>query len=229
MKPLLSESEDKHSLQLLGRASVQIVHDLKNHLNGLKLYATFLRKRIEKGERPADELETITKLLAGIDRTAESLSLISEYGEPVSLKHQNATNIEQVMRGVVANLNEDVVAKTERAAITLESGSEVLLSEVDTPLLTGALKSISTVAANLFRRRQKDNPLKIQVSCDTSGERHDAIIDWHVLDSIDHDPFCSFAGADEIRMALAAKVIEAHGGSAERRNGFLRVRLPLIK
>jgi len=229
MKPLLSESEDKHSLQLLGRASVQIVHDLKNHLNGLKLYATFLRKRIEKGERPADELETITKLLAGIDRTAESLSLISEYGEPVSLKHQNATNIEQVMRGVVANLNEDVVAKTERAAITLESGSEVLLSEVDTPLLTGALKSISTVAANLFRRRQKDNPLKIQVSCDTSGERHDAIIDWHVLDSVDHDPFLSFAGADEIRMALAAKVIEAHGGSAERRNGFLRVRLPLIK
>ena len=229
MKPLLSESEDKHSLQLLGRASVQIVHDLKNHLNGLKLYATFLRKRIEKGERPADELETITKLLAGIDRTAESLSLISEYGEPVSLKHQNATNIEQVMRGVVANLIEDVVAKTERAAITLETGSEVLLSEVDTPLLTGALKSISTVAANLFRRRQKDNPLKIQVSCDTSGERHDAIIDWHVLDSIDHDPFCSFAGADEIRMALAAKVIEAHGGSAERRNGFLRVRLPLIK
>ena len=229
MKPLLSESEDKHSLQLLGRASVQIVHDLKNHLNGLKLYATFLRKRIEKGERPADELETITKLLAGIDRTAESLSLLSEYGEPVSLKHQNATNIEQVMRGVVANLNEDVVAKTERAAITLETASEVLLSEVDTPLLTGALKSISTVAANLFRRRQKDNPLKIQVSCDTSGERHDAIIDWHVLDSIDHDPFCSFAGADEIRMALAAKVIEAHGGSAERRNGFLRVRLPLIK
>ena len=143
MKPLLSESEDKHSLQLLGRASVQIVHDLKNHLNGLKLYATFLRKRIEKGERPADELETITKLLAGIDRTAESLSLISEYGEPVSLKHQNATNIEQVMRGVVANLNEDVVAKTEHAAITLETGSEVLLSEVDTPLLTGAQRVAS--------------------------------------------------------------------------------------
>ena len=217
-------------MQLLGRASVQIVHDLKNQLNGLKLYATFLRKRIEKGERPADELETITKLLAGIDRTAESLSLLSEYGEPVSLKHQDATNIEQVMRGVVANLNEEVVANTtERAAITLEADPGVLLSEVDPPLLTGALKSISTVAAQLFKRRQKDSPLKIQLSCDTSGERHDAIIDWHLLDSIDHDPFRSFAGADEIRMALAAKVIEAHGGSAERRNGFLRVRLPLIK
>ena len=31
---------------------MQIVHDLKNQLNGLKLYATFLRRRIEKD--PAD-------------------------------------------------------------------------------------------------------------------------------------------------------------------------------
>ena len=76
MKPLLSESEDNRSLQALGRASVQIVHDLKNQLNGLKLYATFLRKRLEKGERPADELETVGKLIAGIDRTAADLSLL---------------------------------------------------------------------------------------------------------------------------------------------------------
>ena len=38
---------------------MQIVHDLKNQLNGLKLYATFLRRRIEKNERPGDEQETI--------------------------------------------------------------------------------------------------------------------------------------------------------------------------
>ena len=61
MKPLLSESEDYDALFALGRASVQIVHDLKNQLNGLKLYATFLRKRSEKSERPGDELETINK------------------------------------------------------------------------------------------------------------------------------------------------------------------------
>jgi len=65
MKPLLSESEDNDTLRTLGQASVQIVHDLKNQLNGLKLYATFLRNRMEKSERPADELETINKLIAG--------------------------------------------------------------------------------------------------------------------------------------------------------------------
>ena len=53
MKPILSQTEDKSTLQDLGRASIQIVHDLKNQLNGLKLYATFLRKRLEKSAKNA--------------------------------------------------------------------------------------------------------------------------------------------------------------------------------
>ena len=79
MKPLLSEANDDDALRLLGRASVQVVHDLKNQLNGLKLYATFLKKRLEKGERPADELETVTKLITGLDRMAKDVSLITQF------------------------------------------------------------------------------------------------------------------------------------------------------
>ena len=91
MKPLLSESKDNDALRALGQASVQIVHDLKNQLNGLKLYATFLRKRLAKSERPADELETINKLIAGLDRTARDVSMIAEYGRPLQLKKQPGT------------------------------------------------------------------------------------------------------------------------------------------
>jgi len=226
MKPLLSESEDNDSLQSLGRASVQIVHDLKNQLNGLKLYATFLRKRIEKAERPADELETIKKLIAGIDRTAESLSLLSEYGQPLTLKKEAATDLQQMLRGVVAKLSEN--ASTEAAPIVIDTGPTPLFGEVDTALLAEALMSISTGAVKLFKAKKKQGSLRVQLSSEQTGQRHDAIIDWHVLDSIDHDPFHSFAGTDEIRMSLAARVIEAHGGAAERRNGYLRVRLPLV-
>lgn len=230
MKPLLSESEDNRSLQALGRASVQIVHDLKNQLNGLKLYATFLRKRMEKGERPADELETMGKLIAGIDRTAADLSLLSDFGRPLELKKQGATDIEQMLRGVVAKVNaEGATPAPERHAIILESKAAPLLAEVDAGLLAESLKSISTGAVKLFKARANEGPLKVNLSSETSGEHQDGIIDWHVLDSVDHDPFHSFAGTDEIRLSLAAKVIEAHGGSAERSNGFLRVRLPLIK
>ena len=65
MKPIKSLIQDDAALKEIGRASIQIVHDLKNQLNGLKLYATFLRKRLEK-ER--DQLEknvaNITRQLA---------------------------------------------------------------------------------------------------------------------------------------------------------------------
>ena len=57
--------------------------------------------------------------------------------------------------------------------------------------------------------------------------RRDGVIEWRVFDSSDHDPFHSFAGSNEIRLSLAARVIEAHGGSAQRQNGALCVRLPL--
>ena len=228
MKPLLSESEDNNSLQALGRASVQIVHDLKNQLNGLKLYATFLRRRLEKGDRPADELETINKLILGIDRTAEDLSLLSEYGQPLALRKHGA-DLQQMLRGVVANLNGNAAAQTVNGALmVVEAEDAPLLGEVDTVLLAEALKSISVGAVKLFKSRKKEGALKVQLSSDKTGLHRDGIIEWQLLDSVDHDPFRSFAGTDEIRMSLAAKVIEAHGGTAERLNSTLRVRLPLI-
>ena len=218
-------------MQALGRASVQIVHDLKNQLNGLKLYATFLRKRLEKGERPADELETIGKLIAGIDRTAADLSLLSDFGRPLELKKQGATDIKQMLRGVVANLNAEAThSPAEGEAIIIEAEAPPLLAEVDAVLLAESLKAISLGALKLLKARKNDGrPLQVHLSSEASGQQHQGVIDWQVLDSVDHDPFHSFAGTDEIRLSLAAKVIEAHGGSAERSNGFLRVRLPLVK
>src|SRR3954454_720950 len=95
MKPLKSEITDTSTLEELGRASVQIVHDLKNQLNGLKLYATFLRKRMEKSERPVDELETIGKLIVGLERAAGDMTTLVRLARPIELRRQQAdlTNI----------------------------------------------------------------------------------------------------------------------------------------
>ena len=54
-----------------------------------------------------------------------------------------------------------------------------------------------------------------------------AVIEWSGLRELDHDPFRSFAGSDEIRLALAAKIIEAHGGSAKFMDSKFVVVLPL--
>src|ERR671915_2313575 len=100
MKPLKTELADPETLRELGSASVQIVHDLKNQLNGLKLYATFLRKRMEKSERPADEQETIAKLIAGLERAAADMTTLVRYSRPVELRRQAVADLFKILSEV---------------------------------------------------------------------------------------------------------------------------------
>jgi signal transduction histidine kinase len=232
MKPLLSESEDHEALRILGRASVQIVHDLKNQLNGLKLYATFLKKRMEKGERSTEELDTINKLIAGLDRTARDASMIAEYGRPLQLQKQAGTDLEKIMRQIATGLNAEgefpapTTSGGARRSVVITSVSAPLLGEFDPPVLADALKSISLGAMKLLTNKA-EGALEIHLRYEVHESKRDGVIEWKVSDSSDHDPFHSFAGSNEIQLSLAARVIEAHGGSANRENGALCVRLPL--
>src|ERR1700682_817899 len=98
MKPLIAEEQDGITLQNLGRASLQIIHDIKNQLNGLKLYPTFLRKRMEKIEQAVEEQETVTKLIAGLDRAAGDLTVLVQYGRPLELHKQQGIDVQKLLR-----------------------------------------------------------------------------------------------------------------------------------
>jgi light-regulated signal transduction histidine kinase (bacteriophytochrome) len=226
MKPLLSKTEDRDALQTLGRASLQIVHDLKNQLNGLKLYATFLRRRMEKSDRPIDEQETVAKLMAGLERAAADLSTLVQFGRQVEVKKQPGVDLQKLMRGVVTGLSEHTSATGALAGqIALEPSLTPLVGEFDPIMLSDALKAISLGALKIRQHQDKEPVLNVRLQQNESD--HAAIIEWLGLKSLDHDPFAAFAGSDEIRMSLAAKIISAHGGEASRVEGALRVSLPL--
>ena len=227
MKPLLTLPQDSNSLQTLGRASLQIVHDLKNQLNGLKLYATFLRKRMEKTEHPPDEIETVTKLIAGLDRAAGDLSTLVDFGRPLELRRQTNVDVQKLMRGIAANFAEGTRATGALSgALVIEADSSPMLGDFDPTALGDALRSISVGAVKLAQGSDAKGAQLVRLSSD--GPDHGAvIIEWEGISKPDHDPFSSLAGSVEIRMSLAAKVIEAHGGSAEQRESTIRVRLPL--
>jgi signal transduction histidine kinase len=217
MKTVMSRPEDNERLQDLGRASMQIVHDLKNQLNGLKLYATFLRRRIEKTERPGDEQETIVKLINGLDRTAEDLSTIVRYGQPVELKKQAGVEVDKVLRAVCASFNE------AGSAIVFQGNSDGIQGNVDLFKVTDAFKWLS--AGAIKHRQGEDGDTDVLVSAGADGDQ--AVIEWTGLRQLNHDPFRAFSGSDEIKLALAAKIIEAHGGSAKFIDRKFVVLLPL--
>lgn len=213
----MSRTEDSESLQDLGRASIQIVHDLKNQLNGLKLYATFLRRRIEKSDRPDDEQETIVKLISGLDRAATDLSMIVELGREIELKKQPGFEVGKVLRNLCSSF------QATDAQVVCESDADSIQGDFDHSKLTDAIKSMF---AGAIKFKKKDDPAQaLKVSLKTSD--NNAVIEWSGLRPLDHDPFRTFAGSDEIRLSMAKKIIEAHGGSTELADHKLVVVLPL--
>jgi hypothetical protein len=200
---------------------VQIVHDLKNQLNGLKLYATFLRKRLEKHEAPADEQETIAKLIAGLERAAADTTILVRYGRPTDLRRQPHVDVGKIL----ASLIEGEGALTG-ASLKGETGT--LSGEFDMAALREAFGAITTGALALRRQTGELSPLEIHLRREAREGRSTALIEWRGLGPDgEADPFRSFAGGDALRMALAAKIIRAHGGEASRAGGSLRVSLPL--
>ena len=224
MKPLLLKPQDSDSLQTLGRASLQIVHDLKNQLNGLKLYATFLRKRMEKSEHRADEMETLSKLIAGLDRAAADLSTLTDFGRPIELRKQTQIDLQKIMRAVAATFTEPHRATGSLTGILIiDSAPSPIIGEFDPAALTEALTSISVGAMKIAQSVEPKSSLRVSLR----DAPNSVVIEWHDINSLGHDPFRSFAGSAEIRMSVAAKIIEAHGGSAAQEGNLLRVSLPL--
>src|SRR5437660_10429234 len=88
MTPATAKAVDTSELEDLGRATLQIVHDLKNQLNGIKLYATFLRKRFEREDRPSEDREILAKLIDGLDRAAREMTTLLRYPRPVELRRR---------------------------------------------------------------------------------------------------------------------------------------------
>lgn len=214
MKPLKTELQDAETLRDLGSASVQIVHDLKNQLNGLKLYATFLRKRMEKAERPADEQETLAKLISGLERAAADMNVLVRFGRVLELRPKPGTDLARLLQD-----------SADGAHVQADGGP--FEGDFDPVLLAEALKNITAGAFGESGAASNDGgPQHVRLS----GDGSEALIEWQdgaAAATDGEDPFRSLAGAAGLRMALAAKIVRAHGGEVSSAGGRIRARLPL--
>jgi len=197
---------------------MQIVHDLKNQLNGLKLYATFLRRRIEKSDRPGDEQETVGKLINGLNRAAEDLSLIVRYGQPVELKKQAGVDVNRLLQGACADSGE------VGGEVVMDSSSDSIHGNFDHFKLSDAFKWLCAGAVKHKQTQDGAGEVTVTTKPANGGQ---VLIEWSGLRQLDHDPFRSFAGSEEIKLALAARIIEAHGGTAKFIDKKFAVELPL--
>src|ERR1041384_7039849 len=146
---------------------------------------------MEKAERPADELETIAKLIAGLERGATDMTLLVRYGRPLELRRQPSTDLARLLR-----------ESAEGARVEVDGGEYE--GEFDPALLSEALKNITTGG-----RASAQGGEEVRLSREESGaSAPSAVIEWRgVLPAdADDDPFKSFTGGAGLRLALAARI-----------------------
>lgn len=225
MKPALAKAPEANALEDLGRATLRIVHDLKNQLNGLKLYATYLRKRLDREDRAEEERETLAKLIAGLDRAARDLTALVRYAQPVQLRCQPQTDLRKIILGVADEGVKRVSgALCESLTCEVEDGS--LIGAFDSSVLAEAFNAL-THEALVNAATKEPGAISIHARRAEDGSAA-ALIEWRGLRPLAQAPASrSFEGHHSAYSAFAAKVISAHGGTVDFSAGLIRVSLPL--
>jgi signal transduction histidine kinase len=220
MKPALAKVVDTKTLEDLGRATLQIVHDLKNQLNGLKLYATFLRKRVEGEDRSPEERETVMKLIAGLDRAARDMTALVRYSQPVELHRQPGTDLRNLISTAVKKVTERPSAN---ASLICEIESSPLFGEFDALALSEALQSLTEEAVDSLSSRDLS-----EVSLHAHREGAQAVIEWRgVKPGGRNHSLRAATSYGTVYSAQAARIIEAHDGRFESDANTIRAWLPL--
>lgn len=218
MKAASAIQFDASALEDLGRATLRIVHDLKNQLNGLKLYATFLRKRLERDDHAQEERETIEKLVAGLDRAARDLTALVRYAQPLDLRQQSGVDLRSVIQAAARDPAQRVTGAL--------SGS--LLGDISEGPLVGVFdphtlaEAFSALAREAFAGRSGGNESTVTLHAEriASEGSAKANIEWRGLTlRSDLEP--------GVYAQFAKRVVEAHGGVVEFNQDKISVTLPL--
>jgi signal transduction histidine kinase len=224
MKPAFAKTVEDKALEDLGRATLQIVHDLKNQLNGLKLYATYLRKRLDRDERTTEERETVAKLISGIDRAAREMTALVRYSQPVELRRQPGADLGNMISGAVKRKNAQP-GSDKPVACKIDGGP--LYGEFDQTGLSEALEALTDEAVNSL---PSHDVTQVSLRAHRAGEAKSpqALIEWRgcKLAHRSHS-FRADTSYGSVYVALAARVIEAHGGRLECDASTIRAWLPL--
>jgi signal transduction histidine kinase len=211
-----------------GRLTSRLIHDLKNQMGGLKLYAAYLKKRF--ADQP-EGLEIAEKIVEGLNTMAEQASLVSRLTRPLELKRELGDPSE-----VLDHVINDQKSRAEARSVKLETKIENSLPQasLDTQQLRTAIGSIviraieSSPEGGLVRIELQSRPGEMQIEVSNqgealSGDQRAALFDLLAADRI---------SKTSLDLALARRVIEYHGGevmalAASTDGTVVRVILPI--
>lgn len=203
-----STEEDEAGLIEIGRLSVRLIHDLKNQLSGMKLYAAYLKRRFADN---AEGGEIADKIIDAINEMTEHTSLIARLTRPIVLNFE-IVNFSNLIEMVASSLARQAEAK--RVKLALELTNEAPLVSLDAQHIQIALGAIISRAIDSspageevsISLRKKGQSLDLQIA--DTGQTPDDLKLRAMFGLVTNERLNQVS----LKLALARRIIQRHGG-----------------
>ncbi|MFN0087758.1 MAG: sensor histidine kinase [Blastocatellia bacterium] len=211
----VNQEEDEAMLRETGRLTSRLIHDFKNQLGGMKLYATYLKKRFADN---VEGVEVAEKILQGLNDMAEQAAWVSKLTRPIEVRRESG-DLGQFIEMVLSSLKPQAAAKA--VAIALETAGEPMGFRFDLQQMQAALSSILmraievSPAGSEIRVRLAREGETILIVIPDAGETPDAEGLRGFFDFLTQERL----NRTSLGLAFAKRVLELHGGEIAARAG----------
>jgi len=206
-----AEQAEQGLAQLIevGRATGRLIHDFKNQMSGLKLYAAYLKKRF--ADQP-EGVEIAEKIVQSLNEMTENALLVGKLTRPIDLKLLEE-DLAVLVRQTVYNLQPQAALRNVEFISELEKTAFLMF---DAQQMRLALNS-------LFVQAIESSPLggmvRVVLQASENNIRLSIFNRGSLLSEEQRQSFFDFLTNERLNkislgLALARRIIEAHGGTA---------------
>jgi signal transduction histidine kinase len=212
---MIKDSEEAILMET-GRMAARLIHDFKNQLGGLKLYAAYLQKRFAGNP---EGIEVAEKIAQGLNEMAEQAAILNKLCRPLELRIEPGDPV-PIIEQVVSRIEPKASVKgAERVKIIsyIEAGGSRV--SVDPQLIGEAFEAIIMRAVDAAPQdgeigislRRQEEALRIEIR--DNGAPLDDKRRLNFFDPLAGDRLNRTA----LGLAMARKIIERHGGQVSAR------------
>jgi len=211
----MSNNTEEALLIEAGRMTARLIHDFKNQIGGMKLYASYLKKRFS--DQP-EGIEIAEKIIQGLNEMAEQTALISKLTRPIELRRETAdlgACVEMALGGLKP------LADSRQVVISLDLAAAAEGISIDLQQMQIAL---STIIARAIEASPEHGEVKVAlksggdavlIEVADQGETLDDGKLRAIFDALTNERISRIS----LGLALARRIVLLHGGEVSARVG----------
>ena len=211
----INQEEDEAMLRETGRLASRLIHDFKNQLGGMKLYASYLKKRF--ADNP-EGVEVAEKIIQGLNEMAEQASWVTRLTRPIEVRREPG-DLGQFIEMVLSSLKAQAAAR--QTTLALDAPAAPVAFRFDLQQMQVALSSILLRAIEVspdgaelrVRLVREDDALRIEIpdaGPTPDAPRLDAFFDFLTNERLNRT---------SLSLAYARRILELHDAAVAARPG----------